>query len=448
MSKKALAKLFDLESQESGGGSPSFMSHTLYKDPQPVSNDSDGEDGGRIPLEEWLPITESRIGNVYTATFHLLCSGLGFQVLLLPAAFSALGWVWGMIVLTVGFAWKLYTTWLLVSLHEAVHGTRFSRYLRLAIASFDDKVPLTTLQCFLIFSILAVVMSQFPNMNSLFGLSLVGSVMAVAYSTAIWTLPLASERNLNDVSYTIKDTSFDNIFNAIGLIAIAFRGNNLVLEIHGTLPSDSKNPSSKTMWRAVVISHVIIAVCMFLVAIIVYWAYGDKIPATGGPIGKYLKLYEQDYSKRAAYFIHLMFIFNCLCSYPINLMPACDNAEMLYITKTHKPCSFFVRMMLRVLLGLVCFFVAVGFSFLPYLAVLIGAVVLLVTSTYPCFMWIYIKQPHWKRLMWLLNVLVGSSGASLSVLLVVRLCVWLIRVYMQTSLNPSHILATASQGWF
>ena len=31
------------------------------------------------------------------------------------------------------------------------------------------------------------------------------------------------------------------------------------------------------MWRAVVISHVFIAVCMFLVAIVVYWAYGDKV---------------------------------------------------------------------------------------------------------------------------------------------------------------------------
>ena len=139
----------------------------------------------------------------------------------------------------------------------------------------------------------------------------------------------------------------------------------------------------------------------------------------GGPIGNYLKLFEQDYSKRSACFIHLTFIFNCLCSYSINSMPACDNAEMVYITKTQKPCSFFVRMMLRVLLGLVCFFVAVGFSFLPYLAVLIGAVGLLVTSTYLCFMWISIKQPQWKSLMWLLNALVANLGASPSVLLVV-----------------------------
>lgn len=103
----------------------------------------------------------------------------------------------------------------------------------LLIMSENDTEPLTTVQCFLIFSILAVVMSQFPNMNSLFGISLVGSLMAVAYSTAVWTLPLANERNhhQNNVSYTTNDTSFENIINAIGMIAMAFRGNNLVLEI-------------------------------------------------------------------------------------------------------------------------------------------------------------------------------------------------------------------------
>jgi hypothetical protein len=131
----ALGNLFDLESQESGG-SPLFMSPAPSTDPQPISGEKNGGDGGRIPVEEWLPITESRKGNVYTATFHLLCSGIGLQVILLPAAFAALGWVWGTIILTVGFVWKLYTTWLLVQLHEAVPGIRISRYVRLAIASF------------------------------------------------------------------------------------------------------------------------------------------------------------------------------------------------------------------------------------------------------------------------------------------------------------------------
>ncbi|KAM1483194.1 hypothetical protein TB2_034627 [Malus domestica] len=48
--------------------------------------------GELIPQDAWLPITESRNGNVFSATFHLLCSGIGVQSLLLPLAFATVGW--------------------------------------------------------------------------------------------------------------------------------------------------------------------------------------------------------------------------------------------------------------------------------------------------------------------------------------------------------------------
>ena len=44
------------------------------------------------PRDAWLPITESRSGNAYYAAFHNLSSGVGFQALVLPAAFASLGW--------------------------------------------------------------------------------------------------------------------------------------------------------------------------------------------------------------------------------------------------------------------------------------------------------------------------------------------------------------------
>lgn len=44
------------------------------------------------PHDAWLPITESRNGNVYYAAFHTLTSGVGFQALVLPLAFTYLGW--------------------------------------------------------------------------------------------------------------------------------------------------------------------------------------------------------------------------------------------------------------------------------------------------------------------------------------------------------------------
>lgn len=42
--------------------------------------------------DDWLPITQSRSGNVYYAAFHTLSSGIGVQALLLPLAFITLGW--------------------------------------------------------------------------------------------------------------------------------------------------------------------------------------------------------------------------------------------------------------------------------------------------------------------------------------------------------------------
>lgn len=42
--------------------------------------------------DAWLPITESRKGNLATAVSHLVCSGVGFQCLLLPVALATLGW--------------------------------------------------------------------------------------------------------------------------------------------------------------------------------------------------------------------------------------------------------------------------------------------------------------------------------------------------------------------
>jgi hypothetical protein len=54
------------------------------------------EDVGHLtrldPRDAWLPVTESRGGNARYAAFHSLNAGLGFQALLLPLAFPALGW--------------------------------------------------------------------------------------------------------------------------------------------------------------------------------------------------------------------------------------------------------------------------------------------------------------------------------------------------------------------
>jgi fatty acid desaturase len=63
------------------------------------------------------------------------------------------------------------------------------------------------------------------------------------------------------------------------VIAFAYAGHNVVLEIQATLPSTPERPSKIAMWRGVVWAYVIVAACYFPVAIICYWAYGNQLAA-------------------------------------------------------------------------------------------------------------------------------------------------------------------------
>lgn len=95
--------------------------------------------------------------------------------------------------------------------------------------------PLTPVEWFLVFTSAAVLLSQLPNLNSIAGVSLIGAITAIGYCTLIWVISVAEGR-LPIVSYkTVQaKTQIAQVFsvlNALGIIAFAFRGHNLVLEI-------------------------------------------------------------------------------------------------------------------------------------------------------------------------------------------------------------------------
>lgn len=89
---------------------------------------------------------------------------------------------------------------------------------------------------FLVFTCMAILVAQLPNLNSITKISVIGAVTAVVYCTLIWVLPITKGRP-SGVSYGPAEmrksdmAKFGNIFNAIGIIVLAFRGHNLVLEI-------------------------------------------------------------------------------------------------------------------------------------------------------------------------------------------------------------------------
>ncbi|XP_010266108.1 PREDICTED: lysine histidine transporter-like 8 [Nelumbo nucifera] len=417
------------------------------------------------PQDAWLPITESRNGNAFYAAFHALTSGIGIQALVLPVAFTVLGWSWGVITLTLAFIWQLYTLWILVQLHESESGTRYNRYLQLVNAAFGERLgkmlavfpimylsggtctaliiiggstmklffqivcgttchakPLTTVEWYLIFTCAAVLLSQLPNLNSIAGVSLIGAITAVGYCTLIWVVSVAEGR-MPGVSYDPVKAKSDiarifGIFNALGIIAFAFRGHNLILEIQATMPSSEKHPSRVPMWRGVKAAYVLIAMCLFPLAIGGYWAYGHMIPANGGMLTALYAFHGRDVSRAVLGLTSLFVVINAVSSFQIYGMPMFDHIESQYTSRKKKAMPWWLRAISRAMFGFGCFFIAVAIPFLGSLAGLIGGLALPVTLAYPCFMWVMIKKPKRFSQMWCLNWGLGFLGMALSAILV------------------------------
>ncbi|GJR37864.1 lysine histidine transporter-like 8 protein [Tanacetum coccineum] len=414
------------------------------------------------PTDAWLPITESRNGNAYYAAFHTLCAGIGIQALILPVAFTILGWAWGVITLTFTFMWQVYTMNLLVNLHEDTQsGVRYNRYLQLAYAAFGERLgkiltllpiinlsfgtciaciiigastskiffqvvcassgckpeTLTVVEWYLVFACAAIILSQLPNLNSIAGISLLGAIAAVGYCTTIWAVSVAKDR-LPNVSYNpvrigSHATRFFDVLNALGIIAFAFRGNNLILEVQATMPSSKTHPSSVPMWNGIKVSYALIAACLFPLAIGGYWAYGLMIPP-GGMLTALFVYHSQDVAKSVLGLTCILVMINVLSSFQIYAMPAFDEMESIYVKRFKKPCSWWLRMIIRTSFGFSCFFVAVALPFIANLAGLVGGISLPVTLAYPCFMWIIIKKPKVYSLHWWINWVLGVVGMILS----------------------------------
>ncbi|XVF45616.1 hypothetical protein PTKIN_Ptkin02bG0220900 [Pterospermum kingtungense] len=288
-----------------------------------------------------------------------------------------------------------------------------------------ESKSLSGTEWFLLFTCIALIIGQLPNLNSIARVSLTGAITAIGYCTLLWTLSITKGRP-NGVSHTIPDATktgmagFGNILNAIGIIMLAFRGHNLILEIQGTIPSDSKHPSRKSMWRGVTVSYIIIAMCLFPLAIVGFWAYGNQIPANGGILTAFSQFHRQDTSKLVIGLIYLWLIISCLSSYQIYALPAFDNLEFIYTTSKNRRCPGWVRVGLRLFFGGLTFFIAVAFPFLGSLAPLIGGMAAVpLTFAYPCFMWISIKKPRPNGAVWSLNLGLGCFGIVLSILLIV-----------------------------
>ena len=101
-----------------------------------------------------------------------------------------------------------------------------------------------------------------------------------SYSTIAWAASVQKGVQ-QDVQYGYKaSTSARTVFNffsAMGDVAFAYAGHNVVLEIQATIPSTPEKPSKGPMWKGVLIAYIVVALCYFPVALIGYWIFGNEI---------------------------------------------------------------------------------------------------------------------------------------------------------------------------
>ncbi|KAF5746948.1 lysine histidine transporter 1-like [Tripterygium wilfordii] len=390
-------------------------------------------------IDDWLPITSSRNAKWWYSAFHNVTAMVGAGVLSLPYAMSGLGWGPGVVILVLSWIITLYTLWQMVEMHEMIPGKRFDRYHELGQYAFGEKLGLyivvpqqlicevgvcivymvtggKSLKKFhdlvcpdcknirltffiMIFASVHFILSHLPNFNSISGISLAAAVMSLSYSTISWTAA-AHKGVQEDVQYGYKATTTAgtvfNFFSALGDVAFAYAGHNVVLEIQATIPSTPEKPSKGPMWRGVVVAYIVVALCYFPVALIGYAMYGNSVEDN--------ILISLNRPVWLIALANMFVVVHVVGSYQIFAMPVFDMIETLLVRKLHFKPSSMLRFVVRNLYVVATMFVAITFPFFGGLLGFFGGFAFAPTTYFlPCIMWLAIYKPRKFSLSWWTN---------------------------------------------
>ncbi|XP_064985174.1 lysine histidine transporter 1 isoform X1 [Musa acuminata AAA Group] len=389
-------------------------------------------------IDDWLPITSNRSAKWWYSAFHNVTAMVGAGVLSLPYAMAELGWGPGVAVLVLSWIITLYTLWQMVEMHEMVPGKRFDRYHELGQHVFGEKLGLWIIvpqqlivevgtdivymvtggrsikkfhdticpDCkniklsyfIMIFASVQFVLSQLPDFNSISGVSLAAAVMSLSYSTIAWVASV--EKGQPDVDYSYKaSTTTGVVFNflsALGDVAFAYAGHNVVLEIQATIPSTPEKPSKKPMWRGVVVAYLVVAICYFPVALIGYWAFGNVVDDN--------ILITLEKPRWLIATANIFVVIHVIGSYQIYAMPVFDMIETVLVKKFHLPPGLTLRLVARSAYVAFTMFVGIAVPFFGGLLGFLGGFAFAPTTYFlPCIMWLAIYKPKKFSLSWITN---------------------------------------------
>ncbi|XP_074321259.1 lysine histidine transporter 1-like [Silene latifolia] len=405
-------------------------------------------------IDDWLPITSARNAKWWYSAFHNVTAMVGAGVLGLPFALSQLGWGPGVAILVISWVMTLYTLWQMVEMHEMVPGKRFDRYHELGQHVFGEKLGLwivvpqqvivevgvdivflvtggnslkkvhdlicankhcnkiKTTYFIMIFTSVHFVLSHLPNFNSIAGVSVAAAVMSLSYSTIAWASSL--HKGIQpDVSYALIGQSDSakvlNFFSALGTVAFAYAGHNVVLEIQATIPSTPEKPSKDAMWKGVVVAYIVVALCYFPVSLIGYSVFGNVVS------DDILVSLEKPVWMIAM--ANLFVVVHVIGSYQIYAMPVFDMIETVLIKKLNFKPTWSLRFITRNLYVAFTMFVAITFPFFGGLLGFFGGFAFAPTTYFlPCIMWLSIYKPKRFSLSWTVNWICIILGVLIMVL--------------------------------
>ncbi|CAI9113066.1 OLC1v1013594C1 [Oldenlandia corymbosa var. corymbosa] len=405
-------------------------------------------------INDWLPITSNRNATWWYSAFHNVTAMVGAGVLGLPYAMSELGWGPGITVMILSWIITLYTLWQMVEMHEPEPGSgkRLDRYHELGQEAFGEKLGLwivvpqqlmvevgvnivymvtggkslkkfhdlvapnapiiKTPYFIMIFGSVHLFLSHLPNFNSIAMISLAAAIMSVSYSTIGWVASVHKGVQ-PDVQYTPRASTgigkFFQFLSALGDVAFAFAGHNVVLEIQAGIPSTVEKPSKKPMWKGVLLAYIVVAFCYFPVAFIGYWAYGNSVQDN--------ILISLEKPVWLIAMANMFVVVHVIGSYQVFAMPVFDMVESYLIKSWHFTPSFLLRLVIRTSYVLLTMFIAIAVPFFGGLLGFFGGFAFAPTTYYlPCIIWLAIKKPAKYSLSWFINWICIILGFTLMVL--------------------------------
>ncbi|KAM6600641.1 hypothetical protein CsatA_020250 [Cannabis sativa] len=253
--------------------------------------------------------------------YHLTTSIVAPVLLSIPFALGLLGWVGGLICLTLAglVTFYAYNLLSLVLEHHANQGHRQLRFrdmardilgpkwgkyfvgpLQLGIC-FGAVIACTLLggqslkfiyllsnpngemklyQFIIMFGSVVLVLAQMPSFHSLRHINLISLILCLAFSAcaAAGSVNIGHSKDAPRRDYSVKGSQKDRIFgtfNAISIIATTY-ASGIIPEIQATIAA----PVQGKMFKGLCVCYSVIAVTYFSVGVSGYWAFGNQAEGT------------------------------------------------------------------------------------------------------------------------------------------------------------------------